>query len=293
MTIKTLLKDRTTQKNIIWATDTYEHLGDEYSAKRHISEKFLYGRDAALFQPRIHKSEEQQKERTKSKGEVFTPSWICNKMNNYLDEDWFGYKNVFNSETENGWIPNENKVVFPEGKDWKQYVDSRRLEITCGEAPFLVSRYDTSTGDILIPTTKRIGLFDRKLRVINENAQSEEEWIKWALRALESCYGYEYQGDSLLIARINMLLSLEEYHKETWFTDLEDKILLQAAKIISWNLWQMDGLKGTIPMGSLYKPFVQLSLFDFDEEVEEPQPCKIYDWRRDNSMLYLDLKNRR
>lgn len=295
LTLKTLLKDRTTQKNIIWATDTYEYLGNEYTAKNQISETFFIGRNASEFQPRIHKSLDQQKERTKSKAEVFTPSWICNKMNNYCDEDWFGRKDVFNKEIENGWIPNEEQICFPEGKTWKQYVDSRRLEITCGEGPFLVSRYDPSTGEMLIPTKRRIGILDRKLRIINENASDEEEWIQWAIRALESCYGYEYQGDSLLIARINMLLSLEEYHRETWYTDLDDKVLLKAAKIISWNLWQMDGLKGTIPMGSLYKPFVEVSLFDlFDEEPEEdPQPCKIYDWRAKESMLYVDLKKRR
>lgn len=292
LTLKELLKDRTTKKNIIWATDTYEHLGDEYSAKRHMSEKFLYGRDASLFQPRILRSEEEQKNRTKAKGEVFTPSWICNKMNNYVDEDWFGYKNVFNEETNEGWITNEDPITFPKGKTWKHYVDSRRLEITCGEAPFLVSRYDTSTGQIIIPTKNRIGILDRKLRVVGENAKSEDEWIKWALRSLESCYGYEYQGDSLLIARINMLLSFDEYHREIWSSDLENKILLRAARIISWNLWQMDGLKGTIPMGSLYQPFMQMTLFNFDDEPEEQAiPCKIYDWRRDNSIRFMDLKN--
>ena len=292
LTLKELLKDRTTKKNIIWATDTYEHLGDEYSAKRHMSEKFLYSRDASLFQPRILRSEEEQKNRTKAKGEVFTPSWICNKMNNYVDEDWFGYKNVFNEETNEGWITKEDPIAFPKGKTWKHYVDSRRLEITCGEAPFLVSRYDTSTGQIIIPTKNRIGILDRKLRVVGENAKSEDEWIKWALRSLESCYGYEYQGDSLLIARINMLLSFDEYHREIWSSDLENKVLLRAARIISWNLWQMDGLKGTIPMGSLYQPFVQMTLFNFDDEPEEQaMPCKIYDWRRDNSIRFMDLKN--
>ena len=49
-----------------------------------------------------------------------------------------------------------------------------RLEISCGEAPYLVSRYDTVTGET-IPISQRIGLLDRKLRVISENTDTEEQ----------------------------------------------------------------------------------------------------------------------
>ena len=76
------------------------------------------------------------------------------------------------------------------------YVDSRRLEITCGEAPYLVSRYDTSTG-MPIEIHKRIGILDRKIRVINENTVDEKEWMEWIIRAFQSVYGYEYHQMSL------------------------------------------------------------------------------------------------
>lgn len=85
------------------------------------------------------------------------------------------------------------------------------MEITCGEAPYLVSRYDAATGELILPPLRRIGLLDRKLRVVNENAASYEEWIKWVLRAFQSCYGFEYQGDNLLIARINLMMSFYDY----------------------------------------------------------------------------------
>jgi hypothetical protein len=39
------------------------------------------------------------------------------------------------------------------------------MEISCGEAPYLVSRYDTVSGNI-ISVDDRIGLLDRKLRVV-------------------------------------------------------------------------------------------------------------------------------
>ena len=106
-------------------------------------------------------------------------------------------------------------------------MDSRRLEITCGEAPYLVSRYDTTTGGLIVPPINRIGFLDRKLRVVNENTITEEEWLKWAERAIQSYYGYEYQGDNLLIARINVLLSFYEYFIERWKHELEKKTLNQ------------------------------------------------------------------
>ena len=37
------------------------------------------------------------------------------------------------------WRPSSKKIQFPEGKTWKDYVRDNRLEITCGEAPYIVS----------------------------------------------------------------------------------------------------------------------------------------------------------
>ena len=93
---------------------------------------------------------------------------------------------------DNTWTVNEEKIIFDGKQTWKKYVDSRRLEITCGEAPYLVSRYDTTTGELIVPPINRIGFLDRKLRVVNENTITEEEWLKWAEQAIQSYYGYEY-----------------------------------------------------------------------------------------------------
>ena len=80
------------------------------------------------------------------------------------------------------------------------------MEITCGEAPYLTSRYDTTNGSYINPKD-RIGLLDRKLRVISENVDDKEEWMKYAKMAYQRIYGYEYQGDNLLIARENLLMT--------------------------------------------------------------------------------------
>ena len=74
-----------------------------------MTEEILKGFTQYEIQPRVLKNKEQQQERTRAKAEVFTPSWICNKMNNHCDEEWFGRKDVFNVECEQGWLVNTEK----------------------------------------------------------------------------------------------------------------------------------------------------------------------------------------
>ena len=217
-------------------------------------------------------------------------------MNNDCDEQWFGRREVFNIELENHqWQVMEAKVDFPEGKTWMGYVDSRRLEITCGEAPYLVSRYDAATGELIVPPLRRIGILDRKLRIVDENTDSEEDWLKWTIRAFQASYGYEYQGDSLLIARINLLMTFCDYYKERWGKRADTKLLKSIANIISWNLWQMDGLKDTVPLGKPYEEYHQQTLFEYMEPVKEASesvalPCRIFNWRSKESLLFKKCK---
>lgn len=67
------------------------------------------------------------------------------------------------------------KILFSPNKNWEDYIKSIRLEISCGEAPYLISRYDTVTGKT-IDIKNRIGLLDRKFRVLNENVDDCDEW---------------------------------------------------------------------------------------------------------------------
>ena len=292
-----LLKDKSTKKNIIWATDTYEKYGRGFTDKEQIDRNLLL-QHANIIKPRIQKSQEAQAARTRKKAEVFTPAWLCNMMNNYCDQEWFGRKDVFNIENEDHtWTVIEEPIEFPKRKTWKHYVDSRRLEITCGEAPYLVSRYDVSTGELIVPPKRRIGQLDRKLRIVNENTADFDEWLKWTIRAFEATYGYEYQGDNLLIARVNLLLTFIDYYRERWEKEPDEKLLGQVANKIAWNIWQMDGLKDTVPLGKPYEEYHQMSFFDMipelsDTQSEEPEAvlCKIYNWRRDNSLIFKKLK---
>ena len=51
-----------------------------------ITKKLIDG-DKVIFRPRVAKSQKEQVKRTRKKAEVFTPSWICNMMNNQCDQN--------------------------------------------------------------------------------------------------------------------------------------------------------------------------------------------------------------
>lgn len=257
-----LLKDHTTQQNIYWATDSYAEKGEGFTFYDPITIDKITGDNGDVIRPRALKSKEEQTHRAKDKAEVFTPTWICNAQNNLIDEAWFGRADhLFNSpnpEDSKKWINNEEKIEFPEGKTWKDYVADMRLEITCGEAPYLANRYDAVSGEFNEDPKFRIGMLDRKLRVVTENAKDSKEWILWGKIALRSTYGFEWQGDNLLLAREALFYDFAEHYiarfGENLFRQNKMRIMPGAAYIISWNVWQMDGLKFGLPG---YEPYVE------------------------------------
>ena len=275
-----LLKDKATKGNILWATDAYSQLGEWYTPGNEIRPQRITGDNSDLIKTRARRAMEQRTERTRQHAEVFTPLWIVKKMNDFADEQWFGRKTGIYKLTDEG------KIYFSKSKHWKLYVDARRLEITCGEAPFLATRYDVETGEV-IPVEDRIGLLDRKLRAVSENAQDVDEWKTWALRAVQAIYGYELQGDNLLIARVNILCTVEEHLFHHWRQKADKEFLGKLCNVIAWNLWQMDGIKGCVPVPprpteeqlSLFPPLYEQTNLVGEME-EHAVPCRLYDWRR-------------
>lgn len=286
-----LLKDKTTGKNILWATDEY----DAISPKSEIEFKDITGGSLMLVRPRIAKALDTQRDRTKKRAEVFTPSWICNQMNNALDDDYLGYTGAFNAEGDRAWTRNRKKIQFNDGRTWQEYVDQTRLEITCGEAPFVTSRYNPTDGNF-IEVKDRIGFLDRKLRVVEENADGDE-YKKWSMRSLESCYGYEYQGDNLLIARINVFLSWTEHWEKKLGEKPDRTTARSAANVIAWNFWQMDGLTGRTPQikekdcGQMTLPGFE-TVSETSDSATATEECLIFDWRRRFSRTYNSLKSK-
>ncbi len=285
--LETLLEDKTTRGNILWASDAYRALGDAYRRDREMRPEQITGAHSGVIKSRARRELEQQSARSTRRADACTPLRVCAKMIDEADTAWFGEADLFRRNGE----PTP-RVVFPLGQRWESYVDARWMEITCGEAPYLVSRYDAVSGEA-IPPERRIGILDRKLRAVNENTASEAEWLRWAMRALQATYGYELQGDNLLIARLNLLMTFEEYLSARWRRKPTPREYRAAANIIAWNLWQMDGLTGMPPYARAAESYRQLSFADLlGAEAAEPStlpPCKIYNWRGDRGIAFSDL----
>ena len=287
--LEALLRDHTTQKNIFWATHDYEELGEGYEYHSPILPNLITKENGLVIRPRVLKTKEEQTTRAKGKAEVFTPSWVCNAQNNLVDEAWFGRKNVFNTEntTNHTWRVNHNKIEFPEGKTWRDYVKATRMEITCGEAPYLVSRYDTTTGEP-IPLERRIGILDRKLRVVSENTTTTTQWLQWAREAYKSTYGYEWQGDNLLLAREALLWSFFEYYYAKFGKKPQTKSMKFIAYIVSWNIWQMDGLRCVVPDSCKHGVIEKIQTLFGEEETKVTCPgCNEDDIHKHNGIYCL------
>ena len=245
-----LLRDHTTGHNILWCTHDYESLGEGYSYYDEIMTKKITGNNGYIIKPRVLKSKEQQSDRVKDMAEVFTPSWVVKKMVDYVDID----------------------------------INTLCLEITCGEAPFLVSRYDATTGGP-IAIDERVGLLDHKLHMVNNQQLSDEDWLAQVRLAFQSSYSYEWQGDSLLLARENLLYTFIDHFEARYGSTPDVSLLKEFAEIISWNLWQMDGLTYRIPREKSEDQLqAQLSFFDEAPAKALPPLCKIMDWQKEKTI---------
>jgi hypothetical protein len=263
-----LLLDRTSStsnkpENIIWATDNYtEYDPVLFDAGAQIKPELITGEYAFLIMPRAQKTATLQKERTKSMAEVFTPIWIVKKQNDAVDDNY-------------------------KSDDLDAYIRRKWLEITCGEAPYMATRYDMETGDP-IPLAERVGFVDRKLARINAEVTDQAEWQRLAELAYKASYGFEWNGDSLLLARENLLYTYIDYYMSKWGNAPTIGCIEKIAEIISYNVFQMDGLTYTIPLSQkwekkkvIQETFVFSDMDAFEEEEYEITPgksVKIMNW---------------
>jgi hypothetical protein len=280
-----LLRDKTTGNNILWATDSYDSNGHLFAPTANITTDLITGTLGNIIQPRALKSKTEQLYRTRDKAEVFTPLSIVKQMNDAC----------------------ETKRVTK--NNWQEYVALLKLEITCGEAPFIVSRYDpVSDKQELLPLGERVGFLDKKLSVISKYCNTKEEWIKWAIIAFQSSYGYEWQGDSLLIARENLLYTFIDYYQAHFKETPSIKLQKEIAEIIVWNIFQMDGLKYVIPKSCKTETITMKgieTLFGKEDDRIVEKPCagcenktaknhngtyvQTMDWKEDKIIRFVDI----
>lgn len=298
-----LLQDKSSGRNIIWATDDYSQNGYGFRRDDEIQIYAIVGNNGDIIKPRTAKTKQEQQNRIKCKAEVFTPAWVCNKQNNLIDNAWFGAENVFNTEHDKAWTTTKNKIKFPadDGKRWEDYVTANRLEISCGEAPYLVSRYDAVSGKV-IAVKNRIGLLDRKLRVVSENTENERDWYTWAKKAIQSVYGYDWQGDNVLLARENLLFTFIDFYESRFGVYPIKEYLREIAGILAWNIWQMDGLKFVIPNSCHNETVVEHLIWGEEKHEEYCEGCRknnrnkhngiycyIMDWEKNKRVKFVSI----
>lgn len=265
-----LLKDYTTGSNIKWGTDSYNNHGYSFRDDQEITLDLITGWYDGFIRPRADKGIDVQLERQRNKAEVFTPSWVIKLQVDAALEDM------------------KNLPLI-------DFIQTKWLEITCGEAPYMVNRYDMNTGAI-IPLKERAGFIDIKFKKLNNKIENEKEWMKLALEIYKASYGYEYQGDSLLLARENLLLTFIDnfFYKYGAFPD--NKLILEVSKIVSLNVFQMDGLTYEIPYsdGGEQENGTQLNLFEEieAEEKKEPQLAKVKLWNKNKIIDFKDIIER-
>jgi hypothetical protein len=283
--LEILIKDATTSSSILWATDSYESNGENFTPLSHITIELVTGTYSTLIQPRFIKSKEEQLLRTREKAEVFTPLNIVKKMNEACE------------------------TIQVAKNNWQEYVSLIKIEISCGEAPYIVSRYDpVSSSHELVPLVKRVGFLDNKLKAISKYCKNHDEWIAWSKIAFKSSYGYEWQGDSLLIARKNLLYTFIDYYKAKFKEVPSVELQKEIAEIIVWNIFQMDGLRYVIPMSCKNEKILikgEQTLFEKKEDCIVEKPCvgcekktaqnhngvyvKMMDWENDQIIRFADI----
>lgn len=275
--LKELLVDHTTGKNIFWASSDYIALGKGFDFTDPIEIASIIGNNGHIIMPRVVKSKELKKKRTIDKAEIFTPAWVCNDMCNAGDENYLSKDSHFNEpsyiDDRHIWNVCPKPIRFADGVTWQDYVLRNCIEITCGEAPYLVSRYDTASGE-LIALPQRIGLLDRKIRIVNENVSNHSDWIQWVIKSFQTTYGYDWQGDNVLLARENLFYSFVEYYEERWDEQPSIDKQIEIAKIISWNIFQMDGLKMVIPNSCKHGVLGTVGNLFGEEETITCEGCK-------------------
>ena len=241
--LEILLLDRTTGNNILWGTDQYG-----YDPNSEIRVDQIISGD--VIKPRVLKSQEDQKSRTDSKAEVYTPIEIIKKMNDSVDM---------------------------EEPDTEKYIRKNVLEITCGEAPYLVSRYDVSTGK-MIPLSERQGLLDRKMRRINELEVTKDKrtWEVCMTYAIQSTYGYEWQGDSLLLARENILYDVIDWYEDKFQEEMPLEMMKEIAGIVTYNIFQMDGVTMCIPYSDTPALIMNWELDEMERFDGKPEELSLF-----------------
>ena len=151
-------------------------------------------------------------------------------------------------------------------------------------------------------------LAKKKLKIVSKFCHNKKDWLFWAKEAFKASYGYEWQGDNVLLARENLLYTLIDYYKVKFKRPPTLKVQEEFAEIISWNIFQMDGLRYVVPMSCHHESKIipgERTLFEETLDTVEKHECegckynrpnkhngkyvRIMDWNRNRTVKFVDL----
>lgn len=202
----------------------------------------------AALVPGALKSKERKFNATRKNGEVFTPSWICSMQNMIA---W----NLLGIGVADFMDPDVSEELA------MLAIDAKVVEPFCGEAPYLAFLYDVVEGKS-IHNKDKFGILDAKLRMAATLARrcakgcegKESDVAKWrelALQALKSVYAFDSKGDNVFLARRNLLRTLVHADEDFTGAPTDPEFLMEALRIISRNVWQMEAVGLAIPLQGL------------------------------------------
>jgi hypothetical protein len=144
--------------------------------------------------------------------------------------------------------------------------------------------------------------------VVSKYCDKKADWLFWAKEAFKASYGYEWQGDNVLLARENLLYTLIDYYQDKFGRRPTVKVQEEFAEIISWNIFQMDGLHYVAPMSCHHESKIipgERTLFEEIPEKVEKHECegckfnqprkhngryaKIMDWEKNKAVKFVDI----
>ena len=236
--LETLLTDKSTRRPLVWPS------GPEHPAAW-MSRDDLLRPDKNAEDPQAEQAEFLE--------------W--NRKLNSLDAAWFGHEPAFNTESASGWQTLSEPVAFDDPFHWKKYVIRPVFLFQAGRGQALVFR-PFALGAQPMPYEKRMGILDRRLRIISENTREESEWLRWAESALQSLYGTDSSPLSIFQARLSAIMAVREAYAQRFGAQLPVREEKYMVTTLCWNLFQMDPVTGcSFPVEEKPAP-VQLSLFE-------------------------------
>jgi len=99
------------------------------------------------------------------------------------------------------------------------------------------------------------------LSVVSKYCNTLEEWLNWSKIAFQCSYGYEWQGDSLLIARENLLYTFIDYYQDKFKETPSSELQKEIAEPMSCKTEKIT-IRGAV------------NLFGKDDDRIDEKPCE-------------------